>query len=213
VETLLEYHWSAVEGAEWAIDHPCFGSHRHIRRFIFPLRVHGDDASIKTMTGRKLCIVSVHSEFSTSDPLDSRLLSMVVHDDFLEPGATLHEYCDILRWSFACMLEGVYPSTDHTGSLWPAGSERSKCANRPLAGGNLKVGSAGLPGIVSELGSVFGGLGGSWGLRASTRVWGFAPYFLGWLESPHGKPRPSNTKECTKTRPNNLAVPAFLRWP
>ena len=112
---MLEFHWATVADAEWAADHPCYGSHKDVRQWCFPIRLHGDDASIKTQCGRKLCIVSVHSEFCSDDPLDSRLLSLVAHDDQLVSGVTLWEYGDILKWSYDALLSGVHPCSDHRG--------------------------------------------------------------------------------------------------
>ncbi len=135
VETLLGIHWEIVKDAPWAARHPCFTSHEKLRQWIIPLRFHGDDASIKTIHGRKLCIISFHSEFASMDAATSRMLSWVCYDDYLIPGVTLPQFTSILRWSFDCLLSGVYPSHDHRGNLFPTESHRSRLAKTLIAGG------------------------------------------------------------------------------
>ena len=134
-EVLLDFHWSMVANAPWAQRHPCFTSHRHLRRWTVPVRWHGDDASIKTMHGRKLCIFSVHSEFAVMNAIASRLLTWVCHDEQIVSGVTLHELMAIVKWSFDCMLRGTHPDSDHLGQPWEPGSRRESLAGTLIAGG------------------------------------------------------------------------------
>lgn len=134
VQNLLAYHWHMTQHAEWADVHPCFGSHRHMSHLMIPLRFHGDDASIKSIHGRKLFIMSIHGEFSPPDA-NSRLLSVVLHDDSLVKGSTIKEIMRVWRWSWDCLFSGTYPLLDHEGQPWDVGSDRARRAGLPLAAG------------------------------------------------------------------------------
>ena len=135
VPTLLSFHWTSVSGGVWARRHPCFTSHEHLRQWIIPFRCHGDDASVKSITGRKLVIFSVHSEFAEMDALVSRLLTWICYDDQLVSGVTIPELMVVIKWSFDSLLQGTYPALDHLGRPWPAESARARLANTLLAGG------------------------------------------------------------------------------
>lgn len=124
-----------IRNAAWSSTHPCYGSHRHLRNLMIPLRHHGDDASIKSITGRKLFILSLNSEFGSENALGSRLLSIVLHDDSLVKGSSIKELMRVWRWSWDALFSGTYPHNDHNGKPWPPGSHRFRRAGQPLAGG------------------------------------------------------------------------------
>ena len=132
---LLLYHWAMTKNAEWAADHPCHTSHGHLAHLFIPLRYHGDDASIKSMTGRKLFILSIHGEFGPLDAAFSRLLSIVLYDDRLVKGRTIPELMRVWRWSWDALFTGTHPVRDHAGNPWPVDSERFRLGGTPLAGG------------------------------------------------------------------------------
>lgn len=50
-------------------------------------------------------------------------------------GNTLNAFFRILCWSLAALWEGMWPSRDHHGKPFPAGSQAHRLANTPLAGG------------------------------------------------------------------------------
>jgi hypothetical protein len=132
---LLAFHWEMVQGGEWCKVHPSYTTHKRLRRNIIPLRWHGDDASIKSLTGRKLCTLSLHSEFGACDPMSSRLISIMLYDDWVVPGKTYRQLMDVWHWSFEALLSGVYPASDHLGQAWPSSSPRFKLAGTSIANG------------------------------------------------------------------------------
>lgn len=103
-------------------------------RFCIPLRAHGDDASIKSLHNRKLCIVSVHAEFGSGSPLDSRLLNFVIPDERLIPGKTLPFLMAAWVWSWHLCLAGKHPTTDHLGNPFSEGTKRFQRRGHRLAG-------------------------------------------------------------------------------
>ncbi len=114
---MLGFHWQAVSGGEWAANHPAYTTHADVAPYLVPLRFHGDDASIKSLNGKKLCILSLHSEFSVGDPLQSRLVSCIIYDDWIIPGCTLHQLMEVWRWSWlANNINKFYKPTPHLNS-------------------------------------------------------------------------------------------------
>ena len=144
VEPLLAYHWEAVRGGEWTSRHPAYTTHRDQRQFLAPVRFHGDDASVKSLNGRKMLILSLHSEFANGDALFSRLLSALIYDDWLIPGRTIHQLMLVWLWSWQALLAGIYPLKDHLGFDWPEGSRRAQQAGEAIAGGLRFVFSGGV---------------------------------------------------------------------
>ena len=64
-----------------------------------------------------------------SGTLDSRILFSVARiSEMVRPEVVL----DVLAWSFNCLANGVWPTTDHTGAAWPAKSDRARRAGQPL---------------------------------------------------------------------------------
>jgi len=137
VPDLLRHHWDHVKGAEWYARHPCNTTHKDMRGSLAPIRCHGDDASVKSMTGRKVLISSIHSEWASDDPLSSRLLSFVLLSEQIIAGSTLLTLMAVWAWSFAALLSGVYPSVDHKGQPFPPESKRRRKAGSLICGGWL----------------------------------------------------------------------------
>ena len=118
VETLLNYHWHTSRNAVWADRHPAYTSHVGMAHSLVPLRMHGDDAAVKSLHGRKMVIMSVHSEFGSSDCFISRLIFCVIYNDWVIPGITLPAICRMLKWRYDALLAGVYPSVDWDGDRY-----------------------------------------------------------------------------------------------
>ena len=116
VEPLLAYHWEAVRGGEWTSRHPAYTTHRDQRQFLAPVRFHGDDASVKSLNGRKMLILSLHSDFANGDALFSRLLSALIYDEARTVLKTFLEnvirdsvtYCEHAKRKTGTSLDVVY---------------------------------------------------------------------------------------------------------
>ena len=80
-------------------------------------------------------ILSIHGEFCVGDPLTSRLVSVIIYDDWLIAGKTIHQLMAAWLWSWKAMLSGVYPAVNHQGNEVEAGSYRARLANTPIAAG------------------------------------------------------------------------------
>lgn len=132
-EAMLRNHWEVVSASSWAQRHPVFKT-PNVLPWTIPCRFHGDDASIKSMTGKKLCIVSVHSEFCVLDALTSRLLSFFIFDDLLIPNVTLAEIMEPWVWSWHVALSGIFPTMDHCGNAFDPTLLRYKQRGERLAG-------------------------------------------------------------------------------
>jgi hypothetical protein len=152
---LLAYHWHHASRGEWTATHPAYGSHSHLAPYLIPIRWHGDDASVKSLNGRKMFILSLHSEFAVGDPLLSRLVSTIIYDDWIIKNRTIHQLMCVWHWSWQAMLSGVYPSVDHFGEPWDPTSRRAKLAGTTIAGGWKFC---------------FGGATGDWSYH--TKFWG-----------------------------------------
>lgn len=113
--------------------HPAYDE-PELLRFCIPLRSHGDDASIKTLRNRKLCILSIHSEFSSDNSLSSRLLSFVIPDDHLIPGVSLPAIMKAWVWSWDLCMAGKHPLKDHRGHDFVEGTKRHDRRGLLLAG-------------------------------------------------------------------------------
>ena len=134
LESLLAFHWDVCKNASWADVHPAYGTHAQLNHRLIPLRMHGDDASVKSIHGRTLVIMSVHGEFGPQDPLVSRLLCTIIYNDWVVSGTTLWQIMKVWAWSFACLLAGTYPSADADGKPFPIGSRRFRLAGHAIAG-------------------------------------------------------------------------------
>ena len=134
VPALLSNHWRVCQNAPWAPHCPAYLSHQPLDSYLIPVRVHGGDASVKSLHGRKMVIMSMHSEFGANDCLTSRLLTSVIYNDWVIQGVTLPQISRVLKWSFDALLEGTYPCRDWNEHPWPLGSRRYLLANTPIAG-------------------------------------------------------------------------------
>ena len=106
---------------------------------VVPLGMHGDAAAFTKLD--KMLAVSFNSVLCPggSHRLDSRFLLAAVPTTWLlhqgNECSTIHQLCEVLAWSSACLLEGVYPAQDHRNRPWPAGSVRETKAGKPIADG------------------------------------------------------------------------------
>ena len=119
--------------APWVQKHPATAI-PDLLNFCIPLRSHGDDASIKTLHNRRLCILSVHSESACQNSLISRLLNFVIPDDLLIPGESLPALMAAWVWSWVCCLLGEHPVVDHNNFNFPEGSQRHARRGERLSG-------------------------------------------------------------------------------
>ncbi len=76
--------WDVVRDSTWGQDHPAF-EREPLLKWTVPMRMHGDDAVMKSLQNQKLVIVSFHSEMSRRSTLQSRLLCFAVRDKYLVP--------------------------------------------------------------------------------------------------------------------------------
>ena len=66
--------------------------------------------------------------------IHSKILFTIVPDGILLPGITDARLYAVFVWSTYFLMKGVWPSVDHDGKPWPAGTRRAINAGRPLAG-------------------------------------------------------------------------------
>lgn len=92
--------WDCVRGSTWGREHPAF-ENESLLSWTCPVRMHGDDAVMKSLQNQKLNIVSFHGEMCRRPALQSRLLSFAVRDKKLVQGKTLR---------FVCLYLGVAPT-------------------------------------------------------------------------------------------------------
>ena len=134
----IEY-WRRIRqlNEDWFLAHPCKGildSPGFDAAKLHPYRFLGDDTGL-----RKTRNVAVFHWTPLAgcrlDPKRSRIPAYVIPLHFCLPDVTLAGLHEVLRWSFAALLEGTFPMTDHRDVPWPSNSTRGKLAGRPLAEG------------------------------------------------------------------------------
>ncbi|CAE7229569.1 unnamed protein product [Symbiodinium sp. CCMP2456] len=135
----LENFWSAVDG------HPSLTHHIRskpgYKRTLVPLGLHGDGVPL---TGRGKVWQQGFTNFSffslvgqgNTGELLFYIWGLFEKLKYLEHEAnsTLTRAFAILRWSFQALFEGVWPSRNHLGELFPANSQAGKKAGQRLAG-------------------------------------------------------------------------------
>ena len=137
--TKPEEFWDCVRGSEWARMHPVF-ENESMLKWTYPVRMHGDDAAMKSLQNQKLVIVSFHSALSTLSSLKSRLLSFAIRDKLLIASKTLQQLFVVIAWSMNVAFAGRWPTTDHLGEPLPelygrkVGAHRYAMRTTPLAG-------------------------------------------------------------------------------
>ena len=137
--TKTEEFWDCVRGSEWARVHPVF-ENESMLKWTYPVRMHGDDAAMRSLQNQKLVIVSFHSALSTLSSLKSRLLSFAIRDKLLIARKTLQQLFVVIAWAMNVVFAGRWPTTDHLGEPLPelygrkVGAHRYAMRTTPLAG-------------------------------------------------------------------------------
>ena len=75
----IDTFWHSVRSSTWGKEHPAFELPQ-LLPWTIPIRVHGDDAVMKSLVNTKLIIVSLHAELCRLPSIKSRLLSFVLKD-------------------------------------------------------------------------------------------------------------------------------------
>ena len=124
----LKDFWQKQQGEEWVHEHPGFCREGATFDQSIPYGLHADKGQQK-----KLCI-SWGSVLGMAPTIYSKILFSIVPDDILLPGITDERLYAVFTWSTYFLMKGVWPSVDHDGEPWPAGTRRAINAGRPLAG-------------------------------------------------------------------------------
>ena len=134
----IEEFWATqdVENDPKFYKHPVLEEGDYNKRAI-PIKIHSDSAVMTTK--HSLHVLSWTSFLqNTAEP---RFLSMFFAAFVKQAGAkmgdhgddTMQVLCRVWAWALAACLSGYHPPLDWAHRPWPAGSERAKKANQPIA--------------------------------------------------------------------------------
>jgi hypothetical protein len=97
--------WDAVKEEEWYRAHPAYGK-GNLGKLI-PLTVHGDDACVH-QGDKGACVISWTSILTRGSVWTTRFLFSCVPTKWMTRTASTRLF-EVLKWSFAALLEGVWP--------------------------------------------------------------------------------------------------------
>jgi len=106
-------------------------------QYSIPLAVHGDGtpvAGLGKAWGKMLDLYTMTSLLCTELAKDSLFYLFAVYAHLMTRDSTRAVW-EILKWSFAALATGVWPSRDHKGERYPKHSPNFRKAGTPLAGG------------------------------------------------------------------------------
>jgi len=112
-------------------DHPVVQGPQCTRETAVPLGLHGDGACFtKTKMDGLECISWNSILAPAGDSVNTHILAAVIPTDIIGPH-TVRQVCEALAWSFACLMDGLWPRTDHMGQ--PLCGHRAERAGQPLS--------------------------------------------------------------------------------
>ena len=118
-------YWQKAPASAWFGSHPARAKICADPCTVAPARLYGDDASYQKQ--RSALVLTWSSVLCRLPSMLSRFVITVLPLRNAVPETTQALY-KIVAWSFAQMLEGKFPTADHTGTPWPEGSWRAQVA-------------------------------------------------------------------------------------
>ena len=101
-------------------------------RRVVPLALYGDGA--KVTRDEHTVAITWNSCLVKGAAIDCKHLLIALPQPYLRP-ESLDEVSRIIKWSFGCMWDGLWPTTDRLARPWPRHDVRSWSAGSHLAGG------------------------------------------------------------------------------
>ena len=102
-----------------------------------PIGLHGDD--VRDLKDCKVLVLTWNSVLSRASSIDSRwVFSIIAHRQLL-PRSTMFQLLDLLVWSLQWARRGIFPTVDHKGRPWLAGSWRAAMSGQPIAGATVEA--------------------------------------------------------------------------
>ena len=139
-EGALRSFWegSRAAGDRWYTHHPVEAVHSNPEHCV-PFGIFGDDAGL--YLNQKVLVLLWGSVAVQSLTLDQRILFCAITYKNLVPGKSIQMLYKIMRWSFAQLALGTWPSCDHEGRPFSASHHprRYAMADQPLAGEYIGV--------------------------------------------------------------------------
>ena len=141
-ELELPRFWSAVREHPCLQNHPIWARSDALQKCI-PLCLHGDEVPVagigKIWCRSVLCFswFSLMSQAGGVDMASSMQYIWGVFEKFatVDSTGTMDTFWSIMRWSFAALWAGQWPSHDHRGIRFAAGTREASLAGSPLADG------------------------------------------------------------------------------
>ena len=131
-EDTAQMFWEhACRFCDWAGQHPAKDLPAFPRRVV-PLALYGDGA--KVTRDEHMVAITWNSCLVKGAAIDCKHLLIALPQPYLRP-ESLDEVSRIIKWSFGCMWDGLWPTTDHLARPWPRHDVRSWRAGSHLAGG------------------------------------------------------------------------------
>lgn len=131
---------------EAAKDHPSMIGHPMLRKRdpfskAVPIALHGDGVAVSgcgRSWSRSVDVYSWASLLSYGETLTTNFMIYMMYANLITE-ASMKEFWALLTWSFYWLFVGRWPSRDHNGKEWPAGSEEASKAGTHLANGYYGV--------------------------------------------------------------------------
>lgn len=187
--------------------HPVVQGPHRTRETAVPLGIHGDTATFtKTKMDGLECFSWSGILAPAGDSVNTHILAAVIPTDIVAPN-TVHQVTEVLSWSFACLMDGLWPRTDHMGQ--PLGGHRAQRAGQPLS-------ADGLTGWVLDYRADMSWHVSQWGLPS----WSSRPYMCAfchardpeWANLLDADPRARTTAELLQHTNNPFSqLPGFSR--
>lgn len=131
-QEMLQYWRHVLTHSEWAKDHPVIQGTPSPESVLVPLTLYGDCARV-TREDSMLCLTWGSALAFRTSALDSRHLIASIPTTYVGD-TSITQLSQVTAWSFATMMDGRWPTTNHKGQPWPKGSKRDFLAGSPLSG-------------------------------------------------------------------------------
>ncbi len=209
--------WRRMSGVCYMQGHPVLQDPGRWQDTI-PLGFHGDGAAFTKLD--KLMAFSWNGILGPGggQRLDSRYMICAVPMTWLLTGqvdgatfpTTLYQLTVPIAWSFACLMSGTYPRTDHLLREWPRGSRRAMLAGSQIAGQWRAV-------LLDfrgdwEFQSMFWNVPSATSLLMCWSCWAGLPDYPNFSDNAPWRARPRTTQEYRQAHPPGR-VNAFATLP